>query len=157
MATKNLKYFMREELINEDIVEMAGPESIKDEEGNPVIFQIKRLRRDRVDRIYDHYRTLKPALDRNKKPYVVDGKMVMKEEKDYARALRHVIADALVYPDLHDEELMKYYGCIDVTEMPTKMFTQKEYAEVIKMVNHVLGIDDEDEEEQKDDLDSAKN
>lgn len=157
MATKNLKYFMREELKNEDVVEMAGPDSIKDENGNPVIFQIKRLRRDRVDQIYARYRTLKPALDRNKKPYVVDGKMVMKEEKDYARALRHVIAEALVYPDLHDEELMKYYECIDVTEMPTKMFTQKEYAEVIKMVNHVLGIDEEDEEEQKDDLDSAKN
>lgn len=157
MATKNLKYFMREELKNEDIVEMAGPESITDENGNSVMFQIKRLRRDRVDRIYDHYRTLKPALDRNKKPYVVDGKMVMKEEKDYARALRHVITEALVYPNLHDEELMKYYDCIDVTEMPTKIFTQKEYAEVIKMVNRVLGIDDEDEEEQKDDLESAKN
>lgn len=157
MATKNLKYFMREELKNEEVVEMAGPESIKDENGNPVIFQIKRLRRDRVDQIYDRYRTLKPALDRNKKPYVVDGKMVMKEEKDYSRALRHVIAEALVYPNLHDEELMKYYECIDVTEMPMKMFTQKEYGEVIKMVNRVLGIDDEDEEEQKDDLDSAKN
>ena len=157
MATKNLKYFMREELKNEDIVEMAGPDSIRDENGNPVMFQIKRLRRDSVDKIYDRYKTLKPALDRNKKPYVVDGKMVMKEEKDYARALRHVIAEALVYPNLHDEELMKYYDCIDVTEMPTKMFTQKEYAEVIKMVNHVLGIDDEDEEEQKDDLESAKN
>lgn len=154
---KNLSYFMREELKNEDIVEMAGPDSIKDENGNPVVFQIKRLRRDRVDKIYDRYKTLKPALDKNKKPYVVDGKMVMKEEKDYAKALRHVMAEALVYPDLRDEKLMKFYDCIDVTEMPVKVFTQKEYAEVIKMLNHVLGIDDEDEEEQQDDLDSAKN
>ena len=154
---KNLSYFMREELKNEDIVEMAGPDSIKDENGNPVVFQIKRLRRDRVDKIYDRYKTLKPALDKNKKPYVVDGKMVMKEEKDYAKALRHVMAEALVYPDLRDEKLMKFYDCIDVTEMPVKVFTQKEYAEVIKMLNHVLGIDDEDEEEHQDDLDSAKN
>lgn len=154
---KTLSYFMREELKNEDIVEMAGPDSIKDENGKPVVFQIKRLRRDRVDQIYSHYRTLKPALDKNKRPYVVDGKMVMKEEKDYAKALRHVVAEALVYPNLRDEKLMKFYECIDVTEMPVKVFTQKEYSEVIKMLNHVLGIDDEDEEEQQDDLDSAKN
>ena len=148
---------MREELKNEDIVEIPGPESILDENGNPVLFQIKRLRRERVDKIYDRYRTLKPALDKNKKPYVVDGKMVMMEEKDYAKALRHVMAEALVYPNLRDEELMKFYDCIDVTEMPVKIFTQKEYSEVIKMLNHVLAIDDEDEEEQEDDLESAKN
>ena len=106
---KNLSYFMREELKNEEIVEMAGPDSIKDENGNPVVFQIKRLRRETVDKIYDYYRTLKPALDKNKKPYVVDGKMVMKEEKDYAKALRHVMAEALVYPNLRDEKLMKFY------------------------------------------------
>ena len=64
---KNLSYFMREELKNEEIVEMAGPNSIKDENGNPVVFKIKRLRRDRVDKIYDHYRTLKPALKKKKK------------------------------------------------------------------------------------------
>lgn len=158
MATKNLSYFMRKELKTEEIVEMAGPASIKDENGKPVVFQIKRLCRERIDRIYDHYRTLKPALDKNKKPYVVDGKMVMREEKDYSKALRHVIAEALVYPDLRDEELMKFYNCIDVTDMPIKMFTQAEYAEVIKMVNLVLGIaSDEDEEEQEDDLESAKN
>ncbi len=157
MRNKNLSYFMREELKNEDIVEIPGPESILDENGNPVMFQIKRLRRERVDKIYDRYRTLKPALDKNKKPYVVDGKMVMMEEKDYAKALRHVMAEALVYPNLRDEELMKFYDCIDVTEMPVKIFTQKEYSEVIKMLNHVLAIDDEDEEEQEDDLESAKN
>lgn len=157
MKNKNLSYFMREELKNEDIVEIPGPESIQDENGDPVMFQIKRLRRERVDKIYDRYRTLKPALDKNKKPYVVDGKMVMMEEKDYAKALRHVMAEALVYPNLRDEELMKFYDCIDVTEMPVKIFTQKEYSEVIKMLNHVLGIDDEDEEEQEDDLESAKN
>lgn len=157
MKNKNLSYFMREELKNEDIVEIPGPESIQDENGDPVMFQIKRLRRERVDKIYDRYRTLKPALDKNKKPYVVDGKMVMMEEKDYAKALRHVMAEALVYPNLRDEELMKFYDCIDVTEMPVKVFTQKEYSEVIKMLNHVLRIDDEDEEEQKDDLETAKN
>ena len=157
MKDKNLSYFMREDLKNEDIVEMPGPGSIQDENGNPVMFQIKRLRRERVDKIYDHYRALKPALDKNKKPYVMDGKLVMKEEKDYAKALRHVMSEALGYPDLHNEELMKFYDCIDVTEMPVKVFTQKEYSEVIKMLNHVLGIDDEDEEEQKDDLESAKN
>lgn len=158
MADKNMRYFMREELKNEDIVEMPGPKSIKDENGEPVVFKFKRLLRERVDRIYANYRTVNPALDKNNKPYVVDGKLVMREEKDYAKALRHVLAESLVYPNLRDEELMKFYNCTDMTEMPIKMFTQNEYAEVIKLLNLVLGIESaEDEEQQEEDLESAKN
>lgn len=41
MATKNLKYFMRPELKEEQIVEVPGP--IKDENGEPIMFQIKKL------------------------------------------------------------------------------------------------------------------
>lgn len=157
MDTKNLKYFMREELKTEEVIEMPGPDTITDENGKPVVFKIKRLCREKIDNIYKHYRTLKPALDKNKKPYVVDGKMVMMEEKNYQKAFGHVLAEAIVYPDLRDPELMKFFDCADVTQMPVKMFTQKEYSQIVDMVNHVLGIDDEDAEEQEDDLESAKN
>lgn len=156
MVNKNLKYFMREELKTEEVIEMQGPETIKDENGKPVVFQMKRLSQERIDKIYDHYKTLRPAFDKNKKPYVVDGKMVMREEKDYGKALRHVLVESLVYPDLHDEELLKFYNCTDVTELPRKMFTKAEYDVVINMLNKVLGISDETEEEAEDDLEAAK-
>lgn len=157
MAAKNLSYFMRDELKTEEIVDVPGPESIKDENGEPVVFKIKRLSREAIDKIYEHYRTTKPALDKNKKPYVVDGKMVMVEEKNYQKALRHVMVEALVYPDMHDKELMEFFGCVDVTKMPLKMFTQKEYSEIITMLNQVLGTDEDDEEKMEDDLEDAKN
>lgn len=157
MATKDLKYFMREELKTEDVVEVPGPSTILDEEGNIVMIKVKRLTRKHIDDIYDHYRSTVPALDRNKKPYVVDGKMVMKENKDYSKALRHLIADALVYPNLRDEELMKFYNCIDVTEMPRLMFTQNEFIELTSIVNQVLGLAEPDEKEQEEDLEDAKN
>ena len=35
--------------------------------------------------------------------------MVFKTEKDSVKATRHIIVEALVYPDLKDPELMKYY------------------------------------------------
>lgn len=156
MANKNLKYFMREELKTEEVISLPGPATIKDEDGQPVVFQIKRLSQEHIDNIYDKYKTLKPALDKNKKPYVVDGKMVMREDKDFNRAFRHMMVEALVYPDLHDAELLQFYNCIDVTELPRKMFTKAEFEEVGKMINKVIGVGEETEEEAEDDLEAAK-
>lgn len=159
MAGKNLSYFMRQSLKKEEIVEVPGPDSIKDENGNAVIFQIKRLSQEHINRIYDNYRTEKVAMDKKRKqPYVVDGKVVMQETRDNRKAYRHVIAEALVYPDLRDKELMEFFGCADMTEMPLKMFTPSEYDYVAKIVNQTLGIDRDDvESEEEQDLEEAKN
>lgn len=160
MSDRTLEYFMRSELKEEEVVEVPGPGTIKDENGEPVIFRIKRLSQEHINKIYDSYRTEKVAMDRKRKqPYVVDGKAVIQETRDNRRAFRHVIADALVYPDLRDEELMGFFGCFDVTEMPMKMFTAAEYDYIARMVNHVLGIAEEREREESTDgdLEAAKN
>lgn len=159
MAGKNLSYFMRPELKNEEVVEVPGPDSIKDESGNAVIFQIKRLTQERINKIYDNYRTEKVAMDKRKKqPYIVNGKVVMQETMDNRKAYRHVIAEALVYPDLRDKDLMEYYGCADVTDMPLKAFTASEYDYIGKIVNQVLGLGEADGgDHEDDDLEEAKN
>lgn len=158
---KNLSYFMRKELQTEEVVTVPGPATIKDENGEVVNFQIKRLKMDRVNEIFAAYRKSEVYMDKKKKqPYVVNGKVVMKETNDTNKAFRHIIAEALVYPDLHDEKLMEFFDCVDVTDMPVKMFTAEEYKEVAELVNKVLGIgdeDDTDEAEEKEDLESAKN
>ena len=154
---KDLKYFLREELKTEEVLDMQGPLTITDEEGKPLIFKVKRLSSSTIDNIYAHYKKNKPALDKGGKPYVVDGKLVMQEEKDYSKAFRHIIVESLVYPDLHDEKLKTFFDCHDITELPRKMFTVKELAYISNMVSQVLGLSEETEDEQKEDFESAKN
>ena len=36
--------------------------------------------------------------------------------------MRHIVAEALVYPDLKSKELMDFYHCYDISEMPLKVF-----------------------------------
>ena len=66
-----------------------------------------------------------------------------------------MIVEALQYPDLKDPELMKYYGCVDVTDMPLKVFPKPdEYQHVSRIVMQALGLmskvtDDEDVEAAK--------
>ena len=71
-------------------------------------------------------------------------------------ASRHLMVEALVYPDLKDKKLMEYFGCVDITEMPLKVFpTNKEYGHVSKQVLKVLGLTEEDDEAKE--TEDAKN
>lgn len=159
MAGKNLAYFMREDLKKDEIVEVEGPATIKDENGNPVVFKIKKLRMDRINEIFDSYKRTEVFMDRKRKqPYVSGGKAVMIENTDTNKAFRHLMTEAIVYPDMHDSELMEFFDCVDVTDMPLRMFSTEEYAEVSKLVNKVLGLDrDDDADETEDDIREAKN
>lgn len=160
MSNRKLSYFMRAEVKKEEIVNVPGPASIKDENGEPVVFQIKKINMERVNEIFAAYRKSEVYMDKKKKqPFVVNGKAVMIETNDTNKAFRHLMTEALVFPDMHDKELMEFFDCVDVTDMPLKMFTGEEYKEVAELINKVLGISDEnsDDEDNEADLDDAKN
>lgn len=154
MAKKDLKYFMRS--TDAEIVTVPGPESFKDEEGNVIQFEIKKLTQEEITKINNGYRKRSMATDKKGNPLVYNGEVIWKTEKDSARASRHMIVEALVYPNLKDPELMKYYGAVDITDMPLKVFsTADEYQHVSRIVMEALGLvagvsDDEE-------LDDAKN
>lgn len=96
------------------------------------------------------------ATDKKGNPLIAMGEVVWKIEKDNAKASRHIIVEALVFPNLKDPELMKYYGCVDVTDMPLKVFPRSdEYQHVSQMVMQALGLASavNDDEE----LEAAKN
>lgn len=148
MAKKDLKYFMRS--TEAEIVTAPGPDSFKDEDGNVIQFEIKKLTQEEINKINDAYRKRSMATDKKGNPLIAMGEVVWKTEKDSARASRHMIVEALQYPNLKDEELMKHYGCVDVTEMPLKVFSRAdEYQHVSRIVMQALGLaaavnDDED-------------
>lgn len=155
MAEKSLSYFMRETAKKTEIVEIPGVESIVDDDGNVVPFKVRLLNKKEIGDIYKKYRTRTLMYDERRNPLIVRGQPIFDVQTDTDKALRRILVDALVYPDLRDKELMEYYECYDVTEMPVKLFPNtKEYDHVEKSVLAALGILEEDS---KDEVQEAKN
>ena len=154
MEKKNLKYFMRD--TKDEIVTAPGPESFKDENGNVIDFEIKVLSQETINKINEAYRRRSMATDKKGNPLVTRGEVVWKVEKDNARASRHIIAEALQYPNLKDPELMKHYNCADMTEMPLKVFSRAdEYQHVSRIVMQALGLMETPDDSAE--MDAAKN
>lgn len=153
-ANKNLKFFMRPQ--QEEIVTFAAPESFKDDDGNVIEFEVKVLPQQEIDKINAIYRKRSIATDKKGNPLVNGGEVVWKTERDNARALRHIIVAALQYPKLDDKELMSYYKCVDVTDMPLYVFSyHDEYDYVVKRVMQALGMMEAPDDAQT--LEEAKN
>ena len=62
MAKKDLKYFMRS--TEAEIVTAPGPKNFKDEEGNVIQFEIKKLTQEEITRINEAYRRRSMATDK---------------------------------------------------------------------------------------------
>lgn len=153
-ANKNLKFFMRPQ--QEEIVTFAAPESFKDDDGNVIEFEVKVLPQQEIDKINAIYRKRSIATDKKGNPLVNGGEVVWKTERDNARALRHIIVAALQYPKLDDKELMSYYKCVDITDMPLHVFSHHdEYDYVVKRVMQALGMMEAPDDAQT--LEEAKN
>lgn len=53
---------------------------------------------------------------------------------------------------------MDYYGCVDVTDMPLKVFSKAdEYEHVLRIVMQALGLSSAVSEDEDKDVDAAKN
>lgn len=151
---KDLKYFMRSK--EPEIVKAPGPDSFRDDEGKVIEFEIRVLSQEEIMHINDGYRRRTMATDKKGNPLIFNGEVVWKTEKDAAKASRHIICEALVFPNLKDKKLMEYYGCTDFTDMPLKVFPHSdEYQHVSKIVMQALGLASavSDEEE----LEAGKN
>lgn len=154
MAKKDLKYFMRS--VETEVVTAPGPESFKDEDGNVIMFEIKVLSQAEIQKINDAYRKRSMATDKKGNPLIAMGEVVWKTEKDSARAARHLIVEALQYPNLKDPDLMKHYNCVDVTDMPLHVFPRAdEYSHVSRIVMSALGLGNFATDEET--LEAAKN
>ena len=147
-AKKSLKAFMREEAKTVEIVKAPAPPGFVDEEGKPVELEIKVLHSSEIHRINENYKKRSVALDKRGNPMVVGNEVAFKTERDTYRASNHILVEALVYPDLRDKELMEFYGVVDVTDMPNKVFPKPdEIAHVTRVVMSALGLGSDPEDE----------
>ena len=155
---RDLRAFMRESAKTEEIVTAVGPATILGEDGKPIMLEIRVLRDDTLQRINEAYRKKTIATDKKGNPYIANGEVAFKVERDHLRASRHIIAEALVHPNLKDPELMAYFDCHDITEMPLKVFSRAEYKHVNRAVTAALGLAGEPAEDETDgELEEAKN
>lgn len=153
---KNLSYFMREEAKQEQIIKVPGPDSIRDENGNVVELEIKKLSNDTITKINEMYETKTLLKDKKGNFVVQNGMAVYKVDRDRNRAARHLMVEALAYPDLRDKKLMEFFGCVDITDMPLKVFPDsKEFAYVSHQVLKVLNLADDEPDSQE--IEDAKN
>lgn len=156
MPKKNLSYFMRS--TEPEIVTAPGPSTFKDENGNVLEFEIRVLPQATITKINNNYRKRTMATDTRGNPLVLNGEVVWKTERDASRASRHLIVEALQYPDLKDPDLMAHYSCQDVTEMPLLVFSRAdEFNHVSKIVMAALGLSGSEATNDKENLDDAKN
>ena len=152
---KDMKYFMQAKLKEREIVEIPGVKTFKDEKGNIIPFKVQVLNSQEISDIYEKYRKKKHITDKKGVPMVKNGAVVTETETDATRALRRLIVEALVYPNLKDKELMDFYDCPGYDDMPVKLFPDpKDYNYVQNSVLRILGVSDEEEE---DDIETAKN
>lgn len=71
-------------------------------------------------------------------------------ERDSVKSTYHILAEALVYPNLKDPALMEYYGVVDMTDMPLAVFNRPgELSKVIDSVWKALGLRDNTDEDDK--------
>ena len=156
---RDLRVFMREAAKTEDIVTVPGPSTILGEDGEPVMLEIKVLRSERLQQINDNYTKKTMAVDNRGKPYIANGEVAFRVERDSKRAAQHIMAEALVYPDLKDPELMAFFGCKDITQMPMKVFPRTdEYKHVSDAIMAALSLSSEPaKEDQEEELEDAKN
>lgn len=137
--SKDLKYFMRDK--EPEIVTAPGPASFTDEDGRVIDFEIRVLTQKEIQDINDNYKRKAMATDKKGNPLIANGEVVWKTDKDSARASRHMLVEALVYPNLKDPALMEYYNCTDVTDMPLLVFKNSdEYQHVTRIVSQALGL-----------------
>lgn len=157
MADKNLKYFMREDSKQEKIFQVPAPPRFVDEKGEVVQMEVKKLHNDTIAKINDTYKSRTPMKDKKGNYIVQNGEVVFKTEKDRVKATRHIIVEALVYPNLKDPEIMKYYDCVDITDMPLKVFPDNdEFGHVSRKVLEILGLMDAAESNERE-VEDAKN
>ena len=155
MTKKDLKYFMHP--TEDEIVKVPGPDGFKDEDGKVLTFEVKVLSQREIAEINDNYTTRTMATDKKGNPLIANGEVVWKTKRDNGRASRHIIVEALQYPNLKDPELMAYYKCNDITEMPYYVFPKADdFTFVSRMVMKALGIMSSPEDDE-DDLNAAKN
>ncbi len=155
-VTKDLSYFMVEK--KDEIVHFKGPDSFKDKDGNVIIFEARLLSIDEIQNFNKECSRKNFIKDKNGKVVFKNGLPLYEEKIDGMMAAGLLISESLIYPNLKDEKIMKFYNCYDAIEISRKVFkTASDFNYVLEQVQRINGLDKDENLELDDKIEEAKN
>lgn len=147
MGTNNLRFFMREELKQDVITEIPGVKTFCDENGQPMPMKVRSIGSDELLSLRDACKTRRMVKDAKGRPLLVNGQVQYSEEYDSSMVSDALIAAALVFPDLHDKQLLEFYGEQEATKLVRKLFRRVEdYNYISEKVSELSGLQAETQE-----------
>lgn len=127
------RLFMKQNKEIRENVKYPAVSSLKDENGNPLEWEFRRITSKENDAIRDECTAEIPIAG---KPGMFRPKL------NVSLYLRKLIAASVVYPDLYDEELQNSYGVMSPDELLCAMADEPgEYSELAAFVQRLNGFD----------------
>lgn len=137
----SIKDFMKEELKVEQVVEIPGIKTFCDKDGNPIPMKIRVITSGKLTELRNMARKREVARDRKGKPMFQNGQVQYSEEVDTAYLTDVMIAESLVFPDLHDKELLAFYGENEAVKLVHKVFSRiDDYQYIANQITEVSGL-----------------
>ena len=146
-SVPSIKAFMRAELKEETIVTIPGIKTFSDENGKPIDMKIRVITTGDLAKIRKACHVRRIAKDAKGKPIFQNGTIQYDDQYDGNAMNDQMIAQSLVFPDLHDKELLDFYGCADAVELVHKLFAKlDDYTYITEKIQEVSGISSDGDE-----------
>lgn len=145
----DFKSFMLSGLKNDntEILTFKGVDTFKDSEGNPIPLKFKKLTEKEVEKLRKEFTTRTPAVDKNGKYIIRNGRIINDIETDLDSFSDAIIAESMVYPDLKDKSLYDYYNVYSKIELLNVLFKGDDYKYVDSCAAQACGMSPIDEDE----------
>lgn len=128
-----VSYFFKENIQKIENIKVHVSDRFKDEKGNAVPWEIRRIGQDEVDQLKEM------CTKQTKKKGVV-----ISETTDNDKFAKLMIVNAVVEPNLKEKALLDNYGVINPVTLLSKMLDAGEYA---RLAEEVMKFNEFDEEE----------
>ena len=115
--------------VTEETKKVIVTDRIKDEEGNPIPFTIRRISQEENDDL----------VRRAQKEETKNGRIYQKfNDIKYGNML---VQKCVVEPDFTDRTMCNHYGTVDPLLVPRRMLLPGEFARLMKEINSFNGFD----------------
>lgn len=143
----SIKSFMRSEIRETPIIEIDGIKTFSDENGNPIPMKIRPITTNDLAKIREACHTRKLMRDGKGKVVFQNGSPVYDDRYNSNAMNDQMIAQALVFPDLHDKELLAFYKCNEAVELVHILFAKlDDYTYISEQISQASGINTDGDE-----------